>query len=139
MDSFAKGTVSLLLTTSVIEVGVDVADATIIVIENADRFGLAQLHQLRGRVGRGKKKSYCFLLNSRDRVCDTEERLRMFCKSNDGFKIAEYDLQSRGPGEIGGFRQSGWGDLVFEEILKTPHIFKEVQDEVERIFTASSK
>ena len=96
----------MLVATTVIEVGVDVPNATLMVIEDADRFGLSQLHQLRGRVGRGKDKSFC-ILTSRNRNQDTLARLKALCSTNDGFKIAEEDLAQRGPGDFFGARQSG--------------------------------
>jgi len=106
MASFARGEADVLVATTVIEVGVDVPNATLMVIEDADRFGLSQLHQLRGRVGRGKAKSYC-ILTSRNRNTETLQRLKALCKTTDGFKIAEEDLKMRGPGDFFGQRQSG--------------------------------
>ena len=106
MASFARGEADVLVATTVIEVGVDVPNATLMVIEDADRFGLSQLHQLRGRVGRGGNKSYC-ILTSRNRNPDTQQRMKAFCKTTDGFKIAEEDLKMRGPGDFFGSRQSG--------------------------------
>ena len=106
MASFARGEADVMVATTVIEVGVDVPNATLMVIEDADRFGLSQLHQLRGRVGRGKSKSFC-ILTSRNRNAETLQRLKAFCKTNDGFKIAEEDLRLRGPGDFFGSRQSG--------------------------------
>ena len=106
MTSFAHGESHILVATTVIEVGVDVPNATLMVIEDADRFGLSQLHQLRGRVGRGSAKSYC-ILTSHNRSADTQQRLKAFCKTNDGFRIAEEDLKMRGPGDFFGSRQSG--------------------------------
>ena len=106
MAAFARGEADVLVATTVIEVGVDVPNATLMVIEDADRFGLSQLHQLRGRVGRGKAKSYC-ILTSHNKNGDTLQRLKAFCKTTDGFKIAEEDLKMRGPGDFFGSRQSG--------------------------------
>jgi ATP-dependent DNA helicase RecG len=106
MASFARGEADVMVATTVIEVGVDVPNATLMVIEDADRFGLSQLHQLRGRVGRGSAKSFC-ILTSRNRNSETLQRLKAFCKTTDGFKIAEEDLKLRGPGDFFGQRQSG--------------------------------
>ena len=106
MASFARGEADVLVATTVIEVGVDVPNATLMVIEDADRFGLSQLHQLRGRVGRGGSKSYC-ILTSHNRNAETLGRLKALCSTNDGFKIAEEDLKLRGPGDFFGSRQSG--------------------------------
>ncbi|MEG2295955.1 MAG: ATP-dependent DNA helicase RecG, partial [Oscillospiraceae bacterium] len=106
MQSFQMGEIDVLVSTTVIEVGVDVPNASIIFIQNADRFGLSQLHQLRGRVGRGAEKSYCILLSD-SKNTQTLERLSMLCTSNDGFEIAEYDLKTRGPGDFLGYRQHG--------------------------------
>ena len=106
MSAFAKGEGDILVATTVIEVGVDVPNATLMVIEDADRFGLSQLHQLRGRVGRGSAKSYC-ILTTQNRNAETQQRLKALCKTNDGFRIAEADLELRGPGDFFGSRQSG--------------------------------
>ena len=106
MASFARGEADVMVATTVIEVGVDVPNATLMVIEDADRFGLSQLHQLRGRVGRGSAKSYC-ILTTHNRNPETLQRLRALCKTTDGFKIAEEDLKLRGPGDFFGSRQSG--------------------------------
>lgn len=110
MTSFSRGEIDILVSTTVIEVGINVPNATVIMIENAERFGLAQLHQLRGRVGRGKEQSYCiFMAGKQSR--ETMERLRILEKSNDGFVIAGEDLKLRGPGDLFGTRQSG--DILF--------------------------
>ena len=106
MASFARGEADVMVATTVIEVGVDVPNATLMVIEDADRFGLSQLHQLRGRVGRGKAKSFC-ILTSHNKNPETLQRLKALCKTTDGFKIAEEDLALRGPGDFFGSRQSG--------------------------------
>ena len=106
MGEFARGNADILVATTVIEVGVDVPNATLMIVEDADRFGLSQLHQLRGRVGRGKDKSYC-ILTSHNRNTETLQRLKAFCKTTDGFKIAQEDLKMRGPGDFFGSRQSG--------------------------------
>ena len=106
MASFARGEADVMVATTVIEVGVDVPNATLMVVEDADRFGLSQLHQLRGRVGRGKQKSYC-ILTTHNRNPDTLQRLKALCKTTDGFRIAEEDLKLRGPGDFFGARQSG--------------------------------
>ena len=106
MTAFARGEADVLVATTVIEVGVDVPNATLMVIEDADRFGLSQLHQLRGRVGRGGNKSYC-ILTSQNRNPETLQRLKALCKTTDGFRIAEEDLKLRGPGDFFGSRQSG--------------------------------
>ena len=104
--TFARGEADVLVATTVIEVGVDVPNATLMIIEDADRFGLSQLHQLRGRVGRGKDKSYC-ILTTHNRNEETLARLKSFCKTTDGFEIAREDLKMRGPGDFFGARQSG--------------------------------
>ncbi len=133
MEQFISGKVKMLVATSVVEVGVDVPNASIMVIENAERFGLAQLHQLRGRVGRGSKKSFCFLLLSETVDQETRTKFVAFCKNHDGFKISELDLQNRGPGEINGLRQSGWYNLQFADILHDAPLFREIQQELDSI------
>ncbi|MCR5451159.1 MAG: ATP-dependent DNA helicase RecG [Lachnospiraceae bacterium] len=111
MADFASGKIDLLVSTTVIEVGINVPNATVIMIENANRFGLAQLHQLRGRVGRGAHQSYCIFIDTSGKK-EVSERLKVLSESNDGFKISSFDLQSRGPGDIMGIRQSG--DFAFK-------------------------
>ena len=123
MDRFKRGEVSILVSTTVIEVGVDVPNATVMVIEQAERFGLAQLHQLRGRVGRGAEQSYCILVT--EKMSDTSrERIRTLVESTDGFYIAEMDLQLRGPGEFFGTKQSGLPSLRVANILRDKDVLE---------------
>lgn len=132
MERFASGEIQVLVSTTVIEVGVNVPNATVMMIENAERFGLAQLHQLRGRVGRGKAQSYCIMVSgSGDEK--TMERLGILNKSNDGFFIASEDLKLRGPGDIFGMRQSGELEFRLADIFTDAGILKQVSLEVNRI------
>jgi ATP-dependent DNA helicase RecG len=107
MQRFVTGDTHIMVSTTVIEVGVNVPNASVMVIESAEKFGLSQLHQLRGRVGRGTEKSFCILLTSIKASKEAKERIKIMCATNDGFKIAEKDLEIRGPGDIEGTRQSG--------------------------------
>lgn len=133
MERFASGEIQVLVSTTVIEVGVNVPNATVMMIENAERFGLAQLHQLRGRVGRGKHQSYCIMVNGSDQD-GTMERLDILNKSNDGFFIASEDLKLRGPGDIFGIRQSGDLEFKLGDIFTDANILKTVSDEVNHLF-----
>jgi ATP-dependent DNA helicase RecG len=119
MTAFAAGESDVLVSTSVIEVGIDVPNASVIIIEDAERFGLAQLHQFRGRVGRGQHKSYCVLV-SRAEGDFSEERLRILESTTDGFVLAEKDLEIRGPGEFLGKRQSGLPELRMAQLSDLP-------------------
>ncbi len=123
MSDFKNNKYDILVSTTVVEVGVDVPNATVIVIENAERFGLSQLHQLRGRVGRSSLQSYCVLVSS-SKSQETRERLNIMTQTNDGFVIAEKDLQLRGPGEFLGTRQSGLPDLILSDIVKDAKILE---------------
>ena len=127
MERFRKGESGALVSTSVIEVGVDVPNATVMVIFNAERFGLAQLHQLRGRIGRGEHKSYCVLV-SEGKSREGLEKLRILAGTLDGFRIAEEDLRLRGPGELMGTRQSGRGELKFPEFLADTELVREARE-----------
>ena len=127
MVKFKNGETQLLISTVVIEVGVDVPNAVIMVIENAERFGLSQLHQLRGRVGRGKAKSYCILVT--DSTGDeTTARMKIMCETTDGFKIADEDLKLRGPGDFFGTRQHGLPKLQIADILTDTKILLQTQE-----------
>lgn len=128
MKVFKDGKYDILVSTTVVEVGVDVPNATVMVIENAERFGLSQLHQLRGRVGRSSLQSYCVLITS-SRSQETRERLGIMTETNDGFVIAEKDLQLRGPGEFLGTRQSGLPDLIISDIVRDAKILEIARNE----------
>lgn len=133
MERFAAREIQVLVSTTVIEVGVNVPNATVMMIENAERFGLAQLHQLRGRVGRGKDQSYCIMVNGSDQD-GTKERLDILNKSNDGFYIASEDLKLRGPGDIFGIRQSGDLEFKLADIFTDANLLKTVSEEVTQLF-----
>jgi len=115
MAAFRANTVNVLLSTSLVEVGVDVPNATVMLVENAEQFGLAQLHQLRGRIGRGAHDSYCILVAAA-KTAEAGRRLKVLEETTDGFRIAEADLQLRGPGELLGQHQSGWPRFRFGDL-----------------------
>lgn len=127
MQRFKKGITNIMVATTVIEVGVDVPNATVMVIENAERFGLAQLHQLRGRVGRGANQSYCILRTKDELSSDARFRIETMCRTNDGFEISRADLQLRGPGDVSGTRQSGVLDLKVADIVKDEGLMAQVR------------
>ena len=132
MTRFRDGKTEVLVSTTVIEVGVDVPNANVMVIFNAERFGLAQLHQLRGRIGRGEHKSYCVLVTD-GKNSEALEKLNILAGTVDGFKIAEEDLRLRGPGEVLGTLQSGTGCLRFVEFLSDTSIIREVREVAEEL------
>ncbi len=131
MQRFVKGDTQIMVSTTVIEVGVNVPNASIMVIENAEKFGLSQLHQLRGRVGRGSEKSYCILLTGNKLGSEARERIKTMCATNDGFKIAEKDLELRGPGDIEGTRQSGAMNFKLANIVNDKDILVIAKKEAE--------
>ena len=126
MAAFAAGESDILVSTTVVEVGVDVPNATCMVVENADRFGLSQLHQLRGRVGRSEIKSYCILV-SNTKNPETRQRLKALCKTRDGFAIAQADLELRGPGDLFGQRQHGLPAMKIADLSCDMRLLDEAQ------------
>nr|WP_295932760.1 ATP-dependent DNA helicase RecG [uncultured Dyadobacter sp.] len=136
MGRFVRGETKIMVATTVIEVGVNVPNASVMVIENAERFGLSQLHQLRGRVGRGAEQSYCILMTDYKLSNDTKLRIETMCRTNDGFEIAEVDLQLRGPGDISGTQQSGLVDLLVANLAQDGEILKAARNSAEDILTA---
>jgi ATP-dependent DNA helicase RecG len=129
MADFIVGQIRVLVSTTVIEVGVDVPNATLMIIEHAERFGLAALHQLRGRIGRGAAKSTCILLSGHKLTHTAKERLAMMRKTDDGFEIAELDLKLRGAGEVMGIRQSGWTPFtIADEDMVQAYLWTALKD-----------
>ncbi|HRP58234.1 ATP-dependent DNA helicase RecG, partial [Agriterribacter sp.] len=135
MQRFVQKDTQIMVSTTVIEVGVNVPNATVMVIESAEKFGLSQLHQLRGRVGRGGEKSYCILLTGNKLTAEARERLKMMCATNDGFMIAEKDLELRGPGDIEGTRQSGMLNFKLASIVQDKHLLDLAKQHAENILT----
>ncbi len=136
MARFVKNETKIMVATTVIEVGVNVPNASVMVIENAERFGLAQLHQLRGRVGRGAEQSFCVLMTDFKLSQDTRKRLETMCRTNNGFEISEVDLELRGPGDLTGTQQSGIMDLIIADLAKDGAILKEARKSAEAILDA---
>ena len=135
MAEFARGEIHILVSTTVVEVGVNVPNATVMMVENAERFGLAQLHQLRGRVGRGHDQSYCIFIRTSD--SDTNaKRLEILNKTNDGFAIADADLKLRGPGDFLGIRQSGLMEFAIGDIYRDSDLLRQAAMEVKQLLAA---
>ncbi|WP_353183757.1 ATP-dependent DNA helicase RecG [Parapedobacter lycopersici] len=134
MQRFIRGETQIMVATTVIEVGVDVPNASVMVIENAERFGLSQLHQLRGRVGRGAAQSYCVLMSGNKLTKESKLRLETMVRTNDGFEIAEVDLQLRGPGDLAGTQQSGVLDLKLADLTTDQALLTEVRNSVIEVF-----
>jgi len=127
MMRFKKNDTQIMVSTTVIEVGVDVPNASVMVMESAERFGLSQLHQLRGRVGRGSEHSFCILLTGSKLTNDARERLKIMCNTNDGFLIAEKDLEIRGPGDIEGTKQSGVLNFRLASIVQDKELLEQAK------------
>ena len=138
MSAFSRGEIDLLVATTVIEVGVDVPNAAVMVIENAERFGLSQLHQLRGRVGRGAHQSYCILISDNQND-ETRQRLKVMTKTSDGFQIAEEDLRLRGPGDFFGQRQHGLPGLRVADIGCDTRLLQEAQAAAEALLARDAE
>jgi ATP-dependent DNA helicase RecG len=136
MQRFVKGDCQIMVATTVIEVGVDVSNASVMVIESAERFGLSQLHQLRGRVGRGADKSYCILMTGNKMSHDSRQRIAIMVQTNDGFKISEKDMELRGPGDIEGTRQSGALNLHIADLMQDGAILEASRKAAEEILEA---
>jgi ATP-dependent DNA helicase RecG len=133
MQRFVQADTQIMVSTTVIEVGVNVPNASIMVIESAEKFGLSQLHQLRGRVGRGSEQSYCVLLTGNKVSKDAKERLKILCATNDGFKVAEKDLEIRGPGDIEGTKQSGLLNFKLANIVSDRLMLEAAKNAAEEI------
>jgi ATP-dependent DNA helicase RecG len=133
MRRFVSGDTQIMVSTTVIEVGVNVPNASVMVIESAEKFGLSQLHQLRGRVGRGSEKSFCILLTGSKVSIEAKERINIMCATNDGFKIAEKDLELRGPGDIEGTRQSGALNFKLASIVNDRQLLELARYEAEKL------
>jgi ATP-dependent DNA helicase RecG len=127
MQRFVSGETNIMVSTTVIEVGVNVPNSTVMVIESAEKFGLSQLHQLRGRVGRGSDKSFCILLTGPKLTNEARQRLKIMCETNDGFKISEKDMELRGPGDIEGTRQSGLLNFKLASLINDRELMEKAQ------------
>ena len=133
MQRFVNGVTQIMVATTVIEVGVNVPNASVMVIESAERFGLSQLHQLRGRVGRGANQSFCVLMSGKELGKEARRRLETMCRTQDGFEIAEVDLELRGPGDLMGTKQSGVLDLKVADLVKDRALLEDARDIARRI------
>jgi len=134
-ERFRRGDIRVILATTVIEVGVDVPAASVMIVESADRFGLSQLHQLRGRVGRGTRRSWCILVTSEEPSESAERRLGVLERTTDGFEIAEADLRHRGPGELTGLRQSGAESFRFADLARDHKLVARTRSLARRLAT----
>src|SRR5690606_4064812 len=139
MQRFIKGETNIMVATTVIEVGVNVPNASVMIIESAERFGLSQLHQLRGRVGRGAEQSYCILMTGHKLSDDSKTRLQTMVKTTDGFEIAEVDLRLRGPGDIMGTQQSGVLNLKIADIIKDKDILQNARFYAKKVLSTDPR
>jgi ATP-dependent DNA helicase RecG len=137
MQQFKAGEIQLLVATTVIEVGVDVPNASLMIIENAERLGLSQLHQLRGRVGRGEEASHCVLMFKSPLSRNGKERLAIMRKTNSGFEIARKDLQLRGPGEVLGTKQTGLAQLKIADVVRDEYLLDDVKEVAQELMANS--
>ncbi|TAE45785.1 MAG: ATP-dependent DNA helicase RecG, partial [Cytophagales bacterium] len=133
MQRFKKNETQIMVATTVIEVGVNVPNASVMIIENAEKFGLAQLHQLRGRVGRGAEQSYCILMTKPELSKEGRKRIDTMCRTTNGFEIAEVDLELRGPGDMAGTQQSGVVNLMIADLAKDGIILQEARNMAQQI------
>ena len=138
MSRFAAGEIQVLVSTTVIEVGINNPNATVMMVENAERFGLAQLHQLRGRVGRGKHQSYCIFMSA-SKTKETKKRLEILNQTNDGFRIASEDLKLRGPGDLFGIRQSGLMDFRLGDVFQDAAVLKNASEAADWLLANESE
>jgi ATP-dependent DNA helicase RecG len=136
MKRFAEGKTQIMVATTVIEVGVNVPNASVMIIESAERFGLSQLHQLRGRVGRGGEQSFCILMTSHQLSSDSKTRMETMCSTNDGFEIAEVDLKLRGPGDLLGTQQSGVLQLRIADLVRDRDLLQVARHEASKLLKA---
>jgi ATP-dependent DNA helicase RecG len=139
MNRFVKGETQIMVATTVIEVGVNVPNASVMIIESTERFGLAQLHQLRGRVGRGAEQSYCILMTGVKLSKDAKKRIETLVSSNDGFKIAEVDLELRGPGNLMGTQQSGVLNMKIANIIEDQAILTKAREAAQELLKSDPK
>jgi ATP-dependent DNA helicase RecG len=139
MQRFVRGETNLMVSTTVIEVGVNVPNSTVMVIESAEKFGLSQLHQLRGRVGRGSEKSYCILMTGMKLTTEARERIGILCQTNDGFAIAEKDMELRGPGDIGGTKQSGLLNFRLASIINDKELLESARLAAEKLLKGDTE
>jgi ATP-dependent DNA helicase RecG len=139
MNRFKNGKTQIMISTTVIEVGVNIPNASVMIIESSEKFGLSQLHQLRGRVGRGSENSYCILMSSNKLSADAKKRINTMTSTNDGFKVAEVDMEIRGPGNLLGTQQSGLLNFKIGNIIQDKEILEYANKDVKNILSKDPK